>query len=169
MNALALINEEFIFTSENTLKTNSLKVADAFGKLHKNILQKIEAIECSDDFRRLNFKLSSIEQKIPNGAAKQIPCYEMTKDGLVFLVMGFTGVKAAAIKEAYINAFNILYERLHSPQPAQPASTNNVQFDLSNFMHIVKLKGYVLVPRETIQQFQELRKSLNSAEIYYIE
>ncbi|WP_395842570.1 Rha family transcriptional regulator, partial [Edwardsiella tarda] len=28
--------------------------------------------------------------------------YEMTKDGFVFLVMGFTGKRAAAFKEAYI-------------------------------------------------------------------
>lgn len=32
----------------------------------------------------------------------------MTKDGFIFLVMGFTGQKAAAIKEAYINAFNMM-------------------------------------------------------------
>lgn len=36
----------------------------------------------------------------------------MTKDGFIFLVMGFTGHKAAAIKEAYINAFNIMAEQL---------------------------------------------------------
>ncbi len=39
--------------------------------------------------------------------------FEMTKDGFVFLVMGFTGKKAAAFKEAYIAEFNRMEERLN--------------------------------------------------------
>ncbi|NME01790.1 hypothetical protein HG555_09560 [Aeromonas sp. DNRA1] len=44
----------------------------------------------------------------------------MTKDGFIFVVMGFTGVKAAATKEAYINAFNWMAEQLATQRP-QPA------------------------------------------------
>lgn len=36
----------------------------------------------------------------------------MTKDGFMFLVMGFTGTRAAEIKERYINAFNEMAEKL---------------------------------------------------------
>jgi len=38
--------------------------------------------------------------------------YHITKDGFIFLVMGFTGEKAAQIKEAYIDAFNRMEVRL---------------------------------------------------------
>ncbi|EPX4070212.1 Rha family transcriptional regulator, partial [Shigella flexneri] len=34
------------------------------------------------------------------------PMYQITKNGFVFLVMGFTGKKAAAFKEAYIAEFD---------------------------------------------------------------
>ncbi|MBS4721176.1 Rha family transcriptional regulator [Aeromonas caviae] len=44
----------------------------------------------------------------------------MTKDGFIFVVMGFTGAKAAATKEAYINAFNWMAEQL-ATQRSQPA------------------------------------------------
>lgn len=44
----------------------------------------------------------------------------MTKDGFIFVVMGFTGAKAAATKEAYINAFNWMAEQL-AVQRSQPA------------------------------------------------
>lgn len=37
----------------------------------------------------------------------------MTKDGFVFLVMGFTGKKAARFKEAYIEEFNRMEAELH--------------------------------------------------------
>ena len=38
--------------------------------------------------------------------------YEMTRDGWIFLVMGFTGVKAAKVKEQYIAAFNAMEDHL---------------------------------------------------------
>ena len=47
----------------------------------------------------------------------------MTKDGFMFLVMGFKGAKAERIKEAYINAFNAMADELAGkpPRPALPA------------------------------------------------
>ena len=42
--------------------------------------------------------------------------YQMTKDGFVFLVMGFTGSKAAKFKEDYINAFNEMHDYINSEQ-----------------------------------------------------
>ena len=35
-----------------------------------------------------------------------MPCCQMTRDGFVFLVMGYTGKKAAQFKEFYIKRFN---------------------------------------------------------------
>ncbi|WP_050747578.1 Rha family transcriptional regulator [Sodalis glossinidius] len=89
--------------------TTSVDVADYFGKLHKNAIQKIESIDCSEKFNRLNFQpVDYIDAK-----GEKHPMFKMTKDGFVFLVMGFTGKKAAAFKEAYIAEFNRMEERLH--------------------------------------------------------
>jgi phage regulator Rha-like protein len=38
--------------------------------------------------------------------------YEMTRDGFMFLAMGFTGSKAARIKESFIEAFNMLEDKV---------------------------------------------------------
>lgn len=86
--------------------TTSLKVAEVFGKSHKNVLRDIASLECSAGFRELNFELSSFSVKTGNGTIREYPCYNMTKDGFMFLVMGFIGEKAAAFKEAYIDEFN---------------------------------------------------------------
>ncbi|MGL5289279.1 MAG: Rha family transcriptional regulator, partial [Aeromonas sp.] len=99
--------------------TTSLKVAEAFGKQHKNVLRKLEALECSSEFHGLNFELMSQEVEIGNGAKRETKVWNMTKDGFMFLVMGFTGKQAAAIKEAYINAFNAMAEQLSKPQPVK--------------------------------------------------
>ena len=95
--------------------TTSLKVAEAFGKQHKDVLRKIELLECSSDFRQRNFAQASYEVEQPNGGKATYKVWEMTKDGFIFVVMGFTGTKAAAIKEAYINAFNWMAEQLAKP------------------------------------------------------
>lgn len=89
--------------------TSSLDVASYFNKLHKNVIQKIQSIECSKEFNQLNFKLVDyIDAK-----GEKRPMYEMTKDGFVFLVMGFTGKKAAQFKEAYIAEFNRMEAELY--------------------------------------------------------
>ena len=82
---------------------SSVTVAEVFEKIHKNVLKAIENLDCSADFRELNFELSKYKVE---GQKRSYPCYNMTKDGFVFLVMGFTGAKAAEFKEKYIAAFN---------------------------------------------------------------
>jgi hypothetical protein len=47
-----------------------------------------------------------------NDQNKNQPMYKMTKDGFVFLAMGFTGKKAAQWKEKFILAFNDMEKRL---------------------------------------------------------
>lgn len=82
--------------------TTSLIVADVFGKEHKNVLRDIKELTCSREFRERNFALSSYK----NLQGKEMPMYEITKDGFSFLAMGFTGEKAGEFKEKFIVEFN---------------------------------------------------------------
>ncbi|GKQ96484.1 Rha family transcriptional regulator [Aeromonas hydrophila] len=107
---------EIISLHQGQPVTTSLKVAEVFGKQHKDVLRKIATLECSKDFNERNFALVTYQ----DGKGEARPAYEMTKDGFIFVVMGFTGAKAAATKEAYINAFNWMAEQLATQRP-QPA------------------------------------------------
>lgn len=95
--------------------TTSTEVARVFGKRHADVLRRIEKLDCSDAFRQRNFALSSYEEKTGNGTTRKYPMYRLTRDGFVFLAMGFTGSHAADFKEAYIDAFNKLEETLNNP------------------------------------------------------
>ena len=121
--SLAVIN--------GTIKTTSLKVAEHFGKQHKNVLQSISRLECSQNFTGLNFKLSEYIDE----SGKSNPYYEITKDGFVFLAMGFTGKKAAQWKEAYINAFNDMADKLNEKENSGPYIT---EFEAYKFNKSVK-------------------------------
>lgn len=101
------------------IKTTSLKIAEHFGKIHRDVMRAIENIECSPEFRLRNFAQSSFATDMPNGGKRNYPMIEMTRDGFTFIAMGFTGKQAAQWKEAYITAFNTMESELQS----QP--TNN--------------------------------------------
>ena len=101
------------------IKTTSRAIAEHFGKRHDNVLQSIDRLECSPEFRALNFQETFCMVEVPNGGFRQQRMYELTRDGFVFLVMGFTGPKAARWKEAYIAAFNAMEAQLSGrPQAA---------------------------------------------------
>ncbi|UPK35160.1 Rha family transcriptional regulator [Bradyrhizobium sp. 186] len=94
--------------SQDRLYVSSLDVAYHFDKLHYNVLRSIEALECSAEFRALNFEVSSY----PTTQKKQMPMFRMTRDGFSLLVMSFTGAKAAYWRERYIQAFNLMEAEL---------------------------------------------------------
>ncbi len=103
---------EMVAMSDNKVITTSLKVAQYFGKRHKDVLRAIRNLKCSDDFTRRNFAPIDFIDK--NGDIQ--PMFNITRDGCMMLVMGFTGTAATAIKECYINAFNWMAEQLNRRQ-----------------------------------------------------
>ena len=112
MNALTQLDNA-VFIQDQQVKTDSLKVAEIFGKQHKDVLRKIESLDCSPEFTSAHF--CAHVQTIQAGAVQRdSKYYEMTKDGFIFLVMGFTGAAAAKIKEAYINTFNQMLAILYN-------------------------------------------------------
>lgn len=90
--------------------TTSLKVAKAFEKDHKNVLQTIDSIvESSDpDSSGLEFQPTFYVDK----QGKKRRMYTMDRDGFVLLVMGFTGRKALNWKRQFIKAFNYMEREL---------------------------------------------------------
>lgn len=91
-----------VAVKDGKVVTTSLKIAEVFGKQHKDVIKAIRELKCSKDFDRRNF--APVEYTDSKGEKR--PMYEITKDGFAFLVFGFTGTKAAEFKEAYIEAFN---------------------------------------------------------------
>jgi Rha family phage regulatory protein len=112
MNAIALTPEQFIFAQDSELKTTSLKIAEAFGKRHDHVIRGIrQIIESLKDIPAAPiFGECTRINELANG--KPEPYFEMGKDGFMLVVMSYTGVKAMAVKVAYINAFNYMADKL---------------------------------------------------------
>lgn len=106
------------------ITTTSLRIAQTFGKQHSHVLRAIERLECSQQFRQSNFGLTPYL----DAQGKPRTMYEISRDGFVFLAMGFTGTQAAQWKEAYIAAFNRMEAELRAGDAKQLA---RVQIELA--------------------------------------
>lgn len=107
---------------EGQITTTSQQIAAHFGKRHDTVLRAIRNLECSPEYHARNFAEMVTEIEIGSGATRKSPAYRMTRDGFVFLAMGFTGKEAAQWKEAYITAFNKMEQELlaRTPYTVQP-------------------------------------------------
>ena len=70
MNAIAHIDDA-VFIQDQQVKTTSLKVAEFFAKQHKNVIQKIESLDCSPEFTSANFSAHVQTIEIGNGATRE--------------------------------------------------------------------------------------------------
>jgi len=99
---------QLVIKYQDRITTTSMIVAEIFEKRHDNVLRDIYNLECSPEFRSLNFEESSYK----TSQNKNAPMYFITKDGFMMLAMGFTGEKATKFREAFIAAFNKMEKAL---------------------------------------------------------
>lgn len=131
---IKLIPNHAITATDTKLVTTSLKISEAFQKRHSHVIEKIKNLECSKAFRSANFSAHPHKNE-QNGEIYTV--WHITKDGFMFLVMGFTGKKAAQIKEAYINAFNAMADKLSELQygTLTHAQQRQIQTKVSTLVH----------------------------------
>lgn len=111
---------------KDTVRANSLMVAKMFDKDHDKVCRDIENLDCSEEFNTANF--GDITYKDSRGRTQK--AYAMTRDGFVFLCMGYRGKKAAKFKEAYIRRFNEMESFIRTLVDARtqfPLLTENIK------------------------------------------
>jgi len=116
MKELIPMNEFGMMADKDSIaRVDSRKIAETFGKQHSHVMRDIRNLfnsGMSEEFRQSNFGQSNYL----NEQGHRQPCYHLTRDGFVMLVMGYTGEKAMRFKEAYINRFNEMEEHIRMLQ-----------------------------------------------------
>ena len=103
--------------NNNEAVTDSLMVAEVFGKQHKNVIQSIHNLHSElGEKGKLIFQPTSYKDSFNREQLK----YDLTKDGFTLLVMGFNGKEALQFKMAYIEEFNRMEEHIKQPQQLKP-------------------------------------------------
>ena len=104
-----MINELVFVGHNGQAVTNSVKVAEKFGKEHKHVLESIRKLMTAENSAVLQM---FEESTYINEQNKTQPMYLMNRDGFTLLAMGFTGTKAMEFKIDYINAFNKMESKI---------------------------------------------------------
>lgn len=105
MKSLVLNPEYGLYERQGQPFCSSRQVAETFEKEHKHVLQSVrDAVETTKNFAAEFSATNFIEVKYRE-RGRMYPEFLLTKDGFSFVVMGFTGEKAAEFKVAYIERF----------------------------------------------------------------
>ena len=122
-----LIHQVVYKSDKGTPVTDSLKVAEAFGKEHKNIIRAIRNIlgdsqgtaqNCADLRETNRLKIEPVkneeasqkkwfyETTYYDAKGEERPIFIMNRDGFSLLAMGLTGAQAMQFKVKFIEQFN---------------------------------------------------------------
>lgn len=101
--------------TKGRLVTNSRNVAEVTGKNYRDVLRDIDQLQenlarsGSADLRSLNFQEVAA---FDPAASRETRAFEMTRDGMALLVMGYTTPRAIEFKLAFLAKFNEMEEEL---------------------------------------------------------
>lgn len=113
MNQITVSNQSVkLIEKDGKLYASSLEIAERFKKQHKDVLKAIANIECPEEFNQRNFAPIFYQDDMN----RTQPAFLISRDGLAFLIMGFTGKKAAVWKVKYIETFNRMESILREKQ-----------------------------------------------------
>ncbi|AWK13934.1 Rha family transcriptional regulator [Candidatus Fukatsuia symbiotica] len=161
----------FALTPEITIHngkvvTTSQAVANYFSKQHKHVIAKIEKLDCSQTFTSANFSADAQIVTIGNGATRKSKFYQMTKDGFIFLVMGFTGKRAAAFKEAYVAEFNRMEAELYDTSRISKNNSKPTQIEIDCYHIQIFMKHFTVISDAWWHEIYPALVKLNSPLAY---
>ncbi|MEY4751375.1 MAG: hypothetical protein RIQ60_3589 [Pseudomonadota bacterium] len=95
--------QDLVSVDHGQAVTTSRRVAEYFGKRHRDVLRSIQALieQVEPDFTERSFALSDYA----DATGRTLPEYQITQAGFALLAMGFTGAEALRLKVRFIRAF----------------------------------------------------------------
>lgn len=109
---------QLVFVENNQVVTDSLTIAEVFGKDHDNVLRDIrnqieKLIEAGEKkFSLLNFE----ESDYKNERGRKYPKINLTEEAFALVAMAYVTPEAMKMKVKFINEFRYMREQLSQPK-----------------------------------------------------
>lgn len=105
---------DLVFKGQNDqVLTNSLLVAEKFGKRHADVIRSIDNIlNTEDELLNAKMRLAFVSTTYEDSTGKSNPAYIMDQKGFSILVMGWNGIKALKFKNEFYDAFEAMERSL---------------------------------------------------------
>ena len=132
---------EIVFIEQGKVVTDSLTVAELFGKRHDNVIRDIEnqMLFAGEEFSSLNFEESKYETR-----GKQYPKYNLTEEGFTLIVFGYNTKEAIQTKIKFIQEFKRMREQLQPRLPQTFAEALRLAADLEEERQKLVTKNLML-------------------------
>jgi len=100
---------QLVFLKNNRVVTDSLTIAEMFGKEHKNVLADIrtQVGYAGEEFSQLNFQSSNYEVR-----GKQYPKFNLTEQAFTLVVMSYNTKESVQLKIKFIQEFKRMREHI---------------------------------------------------------
>ncbi|AIE33358.1 antirepressor [Bacillus thuringiensis serovar kurstaki str. HD-1] len=119
MDGLTVANE-LVFESNGEVVTDSLTIAEIFGKRHDNVISdiKLQMDYAGAEFSLLNFE----ESTYTNERGRIYPKYNLTEEAFTLVVFGYNTKEAVQTKIRFIQEFKRMKEYIKKQQhvPTDP-------------------------------------------------
>ncbi|WP_099467761.1 phage regulatory protein/antirepressor Ant [Konateibacter massiliensis] len=102
------MNEIVLQSKNGEILASSRDISEKFGKNHNHVLRDIDNLISGCP----NLDSEMFYETTYKNRGKEYRCFDINRDGFSLLAMGFTGKKALEWKLKYINAFNVMEEKL---------------------------------------------------------
>ncbi|MGE6365170.1 Rha family transcriptional regulator [Bacillus paramycoides] len=162
-NQLAVVNEKsvqhaLVFENNGEVITDSLVIAEVFGKDHYNVLKDIrkQIQYAGEEFGQVNF----YESSYVNSQNKLMPKYDLTEEAFTLVVMSYNTKEAVQMKIKFIEEFKRMKQHIQNQQkiPTDPMGVLKLTFQA--------LEGHTQEIQEIKSEVKDLREN---APLYAIE
>ncbi|EEL73122.1 phage regulatory protein [Bacillus cereus] len=152
------VNSQLVFEVNGEVVTDSLMIADMFGKDHYNVLKDIrkQIGYAGKEFGQVNFHESSYI----NSQNKRIPKFDLTEEAFTLVVMGYNTKEAVQMKIKFIEEFKRMKKHIQNQQkiPTDPMGVLKLTFQA--------LEGHTQEIRDIKSDVKDLREN---APLYAVE
>ncbi|WP_261379756.1 Rha family transcriptional regulator, partial [Bacillus paralicheniformis] len=144
------MKNQLVFIKENNAVTDSLTIAEMFGKNHDNVLRDIrtQMEYAGEEFSLLNFE----ESTYTNERGRTYPKYDLTEEAFTLVVFGYNTKEAVQTKIKFIQEFKRMKEYIQKQQ--QPKAMNAKESIIANMKLTIQLNEDVGEMKEDIKQLR---------------
>lgn len=113
------MTKELVFISNNKVVTDSLTIADVFGKEHSHVLRDIDTqMDKLREAGEIEFSLSNFgESTYINERGRRYPKFDLTEEAFTIIAMSYLTPQAMKMKVRFIQEFKRMREVLNQPKP----------------------------------------------------
>ncbi|KIL23747.1 hypothetical protein B4127_2680 [Bacillus pumilus] len=145
------MEKQLVFVKENEVVTDSVTIAEMFGKEHKNVTADIEKqIDyAGEEFSALNFQRTSYKDKFNRTQKK----YDLTEEAFTLIVFSYNTKEAVQTKIRFIQEFKRMKEYIQSQE--RPKAMNDKESLLASMKLTIQLNEDVDGMKEDIKQLRD--------------